>query len=413
MAIKKFTLKPLFDTVDNIVLPPTHTDESIAAYIASANIPNAADDFKYATGFLYSYRGSPDTFGSYRREIERLLHWCWFVNQTSLNQLKRMDLENYLNFCQHPDESWIGTKTAARFVVKSGLRVANEQWRPFVIKSNRYNKNPDPRDFSLSPKALQAIFSILSSFFNYLIQEEYHHINPVALIRQKSRYLKKYQHKAPIRRLSEIQWSYVIDKAEQLASDDPRTHERTLFVMEALYGMYLRISELTITPRWTPQMGDFHMDMDGNWWFTTIGKGNKERDISVSNAMLEALRRYRVFLGLSPLPSPGETTPLVHKTRGRGGISSTRQIRNIVQLCFDQAILTMQADNLAEDAELLKAATVHWLRHTGISDDVKHRPREHVRDDAGHGSSAITDKYIDVERRERHLTARKKNIKPF
>jgi|GEM_PF-3743224 hypothetical protein len=41
-------------------------------------------------------------------------------------------------------------------------------------------------------------------------------------------------------------------------------------------------------------------------------------------------------------------------------------------------------------------ATVHWLRHTGISDDVKHRPREHVHDDAGHGSGAITDRYIDV-----------------
>lgn len=42
----------------------------------------------------------------------------------------------------------------------------------------------------------------------------------------------------------------------------------------------------------------------------------------------------------------------------------------------------------------------HWLWHTGISEDVKIRPREHVRDDAGHSSSAITDKYIDIELRE-------------
>lgn len=64
------------------------------------------------------------------------------------------------------------------------------------------------------------------------------------------------------------------------------------------------------------------------------------------------------------------------------------------------------------EADQLAAATVHWLRHTGISDDVKIRPREHVRDDAGHSSGAITDKYIDVELRERHGTARKKRIKP-
>jgi hypothetical protein len=43
---------------------------------------------------------------------------------------------------------------------------------------------------------------------------------------------------------------------------------------------------------------------------------------------------------------------------------------------------------------------------------VKSRPREHVRDDAGHGSSAITDRYIDVELRARHASARKKIIDP-
>ncbi|OJX14398.1 MAG: hypothetical protein BGO77_02800 [Caedibacter sp. 37-49] len=57
-----------------------------------------------------------------------------------------------------------------------------------------------------------------------------------------------------------------------------------------------------------------------------------------------------------------------------------------------------------------KAKWVYWLRHTGISDDVKRRPREHVRDDAGHGSGAITDKYIDIELRERHRSAKRKPI---
>jgi hypothetical protein len=55
-------------------------------------------------------------------------------------------------------------------------------------------------------------------------------------------------------------------------------------------------------------------------------------------------------------------------------------------------------------------AMVHWLRHTGISDDVKIRPREHVRDDAGHSSSAITDKYIDIELKARHKSAKRKQM---
>ena len=93
-------------------------------------------------------------------------------------------------------------------------------------------------------------------------------------------------------------------------------------------------------------------------------------------------------------------------------LRNTRYIRKLVQECFDHACERLIADNQQEEADQLANATVHWLRHTGISDDVKIRPREHVRDDAGHSSSAITDKYIDVELRERHNSAKKKRIKP-
>lgn len=111
-------------------------------------------------------------------------------------------------------------------------------------------------------------------------------------------------------------------------------------------------------------------------------------------------------LGLLPLPSPGDQSPLLPKTKGTGAITNTSYIRKIVQSCFDQATKALIRDGFTLEAEALTEATVNWLRHTGISDDVKHRPREHVRDDAG----AITDRYIDVELRERHKTAKAKMI---
>jgi len=405
--------QPLFDTLDNLKITLGQMNNQVSTYILSSGVSKAREDYRHALEFLYSYRGSKDTFASYRREVERLLQWSWFINKTSLIQLKRLDIEHFIDFCQKPPLEWIGIKTVPRYLNKDGLRVVNPLWRPYIVKSSLAGNEPRPKDFNFSSKALQAVFSILSSFFTYLVQEEYIDSNPIALIRQKSKYIRKHQQKTKIRRLTELQWSYVVDTAEILAQLNPDEHERTLFVVESLYGMYLRISELAASPRWTPEMGDFHMDMDGNWWFTTVGKGNKERDISVSDAMLAALKRYRQFSGLSPLPAPGESVPLIPKTRGRGAINSTRQIRNIVQRCFDATVERLFKDGFDQDAELLKAATVHWLRHTGISDDVKHRPREHVRDDAGHGSSAITDKYIDVEMRERHRSGKNKTIKPF
>ncbi len=397
--------QPLFDTMEYL------TQNEVSTIPA-----HGKKDYTLAKEFLYSYRGSAATFSAYRREIERLLQWAWFVEKKNLKDLRRADMERYIEFCKMPPLTWIGTKNVARFKDKQGARAINPDWRPFVATISKtardQGQTPDAKHYQLSQKALQAVFAILSSFFNYLIQEDYMDFNPVSQIRQKSKFIRKHQGQAPIRRLSELQWGYVIETTQQLADEDPDNHERSLFIMNALYGMYLRISELTASERWQPLMGHFQPDQDGHWWFTTVGKGNKERMITVSNAMLEALKRYRNFLNLSSLPSLGENTPLISKQRGRGPVSSTRQIRMIVQDCFNAAIARMQTDGFNDDAQQLKSATVHWLRHTGISDDVKTRPREHVRDDAGHGSSAITDRYIDVELRERHASGRKKPIHP-
>lgn len=372
------------------------------------------EDFNHANAFLKSYDGSDATFNAYRREVERLLHWSWLVAKKPVRDLRRADIEAYLAFCQSPPLSWIGIKKVPRFIEKGGVRIPNKEWRPFVATvskaATRKGIEPDRKSYELSQTALREIFAILSSFYNFLIQEEYTEINPIQHIRQKSKYLRKRQGKPKIRRLTELQWDYVITTAETLAQKDPGKHERTFFIMTALYAMYLRISELAASERWTPKMCDFHRDHEGCWWFTTVGKGNKERQIAVSDAMLRALKRYRQHLRLSLLPSPADTSPLLPKVKGKGPISNISHIRKIVQFCFDEAIAQLKEDGHLEDAESLNEATVHWLRHTGISDDVKHRPREHVRDDAGHGSSAITDKYIDIELRERHRSAKKKPI---
>ena len=111
------------------------------------------------------------------------------------------------------------------------------------------------------------------------------------------------------------------------------------------------------------------------------------------------------------MPTLSDQTPLVSKLKGGGPVTSTRQIRRIVQDCFDAAYARMKANGMEDDAQELRDATVHWLRHTGISEDVKLRPREHVRDDAGHASMATTDRYVESDRRERHQSGRKKPLK--
>jgi site-specific recombinase XerD len=371
-------------------------------------------DYLGAHAFLYAYKDNKATFNAYRREVERLLHWSWQKAKKSIFDLRRAEIESYIKFCQKPPKKWIGLSKPARFLMKDGIRQPNPNWRPFVATVSkiaaRAGEKPSKDNYALSEKAVREIFAILSTFYNFLIQDEYTEVNPIMQIRQKSKFIRRTQHPKKIRRLSDLQWSFVIETAELMAEKDDR-HERTLFILSALYLMYLRVSELVVTDRWSPKMNDFKRDHDGLWWFTTVGKGNKEREIAVSKSMLAALKRWRKHLGRTLLPSPDDQTPLVPTERGKGCITSTNQIRNIVQACFDFATQRMIDEGLGDEIGDLQSATVHWLRHTGISDDVKRRPREHVRDDAGHSSSQTTDRYIDVDLRERHQSAKDKPIK--
>ncbi len=376
----------------------------------------APHDLDVVCDFLKQYDHNKATFESYRREIERLLQWTWWIEQKSLLNLDRADIEHYIEFCLNPPKTWIGTKKVSRFVNGFDKRIPNPDWRPFVVtvskRDHKQGVKPDKQLYQLSQKATREIFTVLSSFYNYLALEGKVTLNPIALIRQKSKYIQKHQHQTQVFRLSEAQWQVCFNTVKNMAHIQPEKHARTLFIISALYLLYLRVSELCTSPRWSPEMGHFYQDSQGLWWFKTVGKGNKMRDIAVPDEMLIALKTYRASMGLSPLPHINEKTPLIPKEKGKGAISSTRHIRRLVQTCFDSAIDNMRLQNLSAEADAFEEATVHWLRHTGISDDInkRGRPVAHVRDDAGHSSSAITDRYNDIDLLERHESAKSKKI---
>lgn len=403
--------KPIFDTLDNI----EGAYSCINDYLSSTNIDTAMKERELCVEFLKSYANSKDTFTSYRREVERLLHWTWLVAKKSLKEVNRNDIRDYLQFISSPPKNWLATKIVDRFIKTSdGSRESNPNWRPFVVKvskiARRLGKEPDKSNYQLSNKSIEAIFAVLSSMFTYLQQEEYLDVNPIALIRQKKGYIQRQQVKKVTRKLSRIQWLYVINTCEEMAAQDTQ-YERTLFLMSAFYLLGLRISELAFANGRIATMGNFAPDKRGMWWYTTVGKGNKLRDVAVPDELLAALKRYREFLNLPPLPHRGEETPLFPKQKGREGLG-TRQIRNLVQLVFDKAIDKLQQAGKKDEAEDLATATVHWLRHTAISSEVEYRPREHIRDDVGHENPATMDKYIDTDRVARHQSAKGKTLKP-
>jgi site-specific recombinase XerD len=402
---------PLFDTLENLSAIP----DSVYEHLRSLSVPDAEGEFTLCLQFLKSYSNSNDTFTAYRRETERLLHWSWLICKKPLKHLSRNEVRDYLQFVSAPPKSWIATKNVDRFIADGlGQRKSNPDWRPFVVRISKINrlqgKRPDKADYQLGNKSIEAIFATLSSFFTFLQQESYLEVNPISLIRQKKGYIQREQTRKVTRKLSRLQWLHVINAAEEMARKDP-LHQRTLFLMSAFYLLGVRISELAYTPTRMATMGNFAPDKEGLWWYTTIGKGNKLRDIAVPDELMTALKKYRETLGMSSLPSREEATPLLTKNKGKEGLGS-RQIRNIVQAVFDVAIHDLLRQGKKDEAEDLATATVHWLSHTAISTDNESRPREHIRDDVGHENASTMDKYIDIDRIARHQSAQGKQLRP-
>tara|TARA_B100001989_G_C24550555_1_gene474242 strand:+ start:388 stop:1629 length:1242 start_codon:yes stop_codon:yes gene_type:complete len=400
--------QPLFDNLQ--WFSPNEYHPCVRDYLSTIAIPGILDEYHHALRFLYSYRGSYDTFNSYRREIERLCQWCWLIKQSLIRDIDRHAIEEYFDFVINPPKNWVSESHSQRFNTgDDGVRVPCAAWRPFL--NRRLNKNMSSVPMGLSQSSLRAIISGTSTFFTYLQQENYLDKNPVMLIRQKSQLIQKQQHTRITRKLNDVQWHFCVREIEKSCAQNV-DYERLLFIFSAFFLMGLRISELADSPNRQVVMSDFFRDSSDLWWFRSVGKGNKMREIAVCDAMLDQLRRYRKYLGLSGLPKPHESIPMIPKLKGLGGIG-IRQLRKLVQNGFDLTVDALRLAGRDQDADDMRSATVHWLRHTAISKDVIFRPREHVRDDAGHQSVQVTDRYIEVDMQARHATARGKKLINF
>ena len=382
---------------------------------------NAREGYLAVRGFLKSYAGNEATFNSYRTHVERLLLWSLLVAKKPLLELRRSDAEQFMEFCLRPPEAWIGPMVKSRFLASHGAHSSggktfhvNPAWRPFsqtVPKRQKHLLEPPPTGhYKMAQGSVAQVFAVCGSFFQYVMDEGITEANPFRAVKQKSIYKQRNIQDVSGRALSHLQWDYVIETAEQMADEDV-DHERTLFVLTTLFAMYLRVSDLVGRDNWEPGMGDFRRDTSGNWWFHVVGKGNKAAKISVRDDYVDTyLRRYRRHLGLSPLPSPHETYPLLTTLAGRGGLSG-RHVRLLLQQVFDRALAKMTTEGRSEDEiDNLRSASLHWLRHTSATFDAPYRDMKDLQADLRHNSLSTTQNtyYNSLDEQRAHSV---KNLK--
>ena len=402
-------LSPLVDTLKQLRYQIAHMEDGtltneypeLELFLSHTvrSVTNARDDIEFLYQFLYVYgRKSEATFNRFRNELERFYLWAWEWRALSVFGLKREDIEAYVEFVVEPDNRWVSDSVQWRFKDHEGLRMVNKLWRPFTHKEN-----------GVSQQTFSAMFTALNVFYKFAILEEKTFTNFIPVVKKNSPYLiVQSQIKLPDT-LSNLQWEYVFGVTRDKCEQDPNL-ERNLFTLACLKGLYLRISELSERPQWSPVMSHFWQDPDGFWYLRIMGKGNKLRDVTLSEDFIIYLRRYRQYRALPALPRVDEPYPIIHKLRGQGGMN-VRQIRRIVQQSFDLAVDSLAVDGFSDESEQLKAATAHWLRHTGATHDAQHRPLKHLSEDLGHAKIATTDQiYIQTNINERAKSGSKRKL---
>ena len=263
---------PYFDTLNFIEDGNPVINQHIRD-LMSNGISDASEAFEHVADWLLEQKSSENNFKTYRSEITTFLHYFWTVESRSIESVDRKAMNRYMDYCNNPPKELTGHFNVAQFVMSKDLdvRVPNERWRPFRGKTEMGLEVP----YSLSVKAARTKLAILSSFFGFLIDMEYTERNPAAMLLNRNQYKDKSQSSSSgeddeVKSLSSLQWSYVMTAAENLAEEDPVTHERTLFLMSLMYACYPRISEVSSRPGYTPQMKQFRRDPHtGVWVFHT------------------------------------------------------------------------------------------------------------------------------------------------
>jgi len=346
--------------------------------------------------FLSEYDRSPGTLRIYQRETERLILWALVECGKPFSSLNRQDFEGYLNFLADPQPSriWCAPKIDRR----------SDAWRPFV--------GP------LSESAVLTAMAAISSLMRYLTDAGYLAGNPLGLIRQRRRKMAIEASGLPLavssteetekveRFLDTEMWAAVTQAIENMPRSNDQEcaqYERARFIGAVLYMLAPRAGELE-----SHRMNSFREER-GRWWWHVVGKGGKKAKVPVADDMLQALMRYRKFLGLSAVPKRTETTPILVSLKDGSPITA-RRLNQILKSIFLAA-----ADLLPPDSEYkkekLRSASAHWGRHTGITAKIDSGINErYVQKDARHSDARTTQRYIHEEEELWHDEAQKQHL---
>lgn len=372
--------------LDSVFLP-RDLDGTLGINRAIGNRPQIAanTDIDAIKSWLARFTDTKTTFNNYRKEAERLLLWSTIQLQKPLSSLNHEDLLLYQHFLGNPQPS-------ARWIMRDNRKFSRSHpdWRPFA--------GP------LSLTSQRQSIVILNTLFSWLVNAGYLAGNPLALSRQRARKAKP----RITRYIEEDLWQEVKLTIDLLPKETDREREhyfRLRWLFSIMYLCGLRISEVVEN-----NMGSFFCrrtrEGEEQWWLEILGKGEKLRLVPATSELMLELARYRREKGLTTLPLPGETVPLLLPIGDRRRHMTRGAVHAIIKQVFKSTADRIRQSNFNCDsmADRILIASAHWLRHTAGSHMANNEvDLRHVRDNLGHESLNTTSNYLHSTDDARHI----------
>ena len=365
----------LLQAMPGSVYPAASTLATVGQRIAAALADqfDASNDDDAINGWLAARAGSPQTRRAYDREAKRLLAWLAWKKGFELQLLPLITLPEASDFV-----AWL-VRPAGPLIPQSVLAQLGMPDR-------------QPVKEGLGSSSLIQAVSILSSLYEHLGAVrapwgQYAPFNPFGTLKRgvargipqgsqepqlprltTSRGIKALRNPQG-KALSTTLWGEVLQTVELL----PRTTQRELDLYWQTWWI-LRLQYHSVFRRFETakaKMSDI-LRTGAGYELAVVGKGNKAASIVMSDLFVRDLKAYRTALGLSPMPQASETGPLVvHTCRDKRAagvhISEVTVYRRAVDIFERTAERLQKLGATEEDVEPLRGATLHWIRHTGIT----------------------------------------------
>lgn len=315
---------------------------------------------------------SANTFDAYQRHAIRLLLWL-DEQRLAMKDMKVDHVHAFFNLLAAPPPRWIRPKTTKRGTTLRPTQVLNAP---------------------LSNRSIAHARTVLSLLLGYLqdagyIQRNVFRLSTKPLVLTET---------TPSRLLDVDSWHWlrswieVMPKTGRLAAAHAA---RCRWLFSVLYHTGMRREEIA-----HGRMGDFQR-RNKSWSLRVVGKGHKERFVTVNSTLLAELLVYRGYLGLDEFPVPGETLPLVVSVNAarHAKTMTPRAIGMIVSRVGNSAAQSCEDPHIRVQ---IANMTTHWLRHTNAT----HRllagaSLETTQDELGHADPRTTRIYAKTADRHR------------